>query len=396
MNGSRLALALVALCGASAFAGDGGSSFSKRLLMISPNEGCAIGDVNRDGHPDIVAGPNWFAGPNFVPRPLRDVPQVDLGFGTRGFFANNGDHLLDVDGDGWVDVISGGWKQKMLYWYENPGKEALKKGWKWPQHELATTPGTNEAFDLVDLDGSGTPEILSFSWVSDAPVVAWRLRNRADGEITTERVVIGASGAGHGYAIGDVNGDGHTDVLTESGWYEHPGKDVFAEPWELHRETALDAVSSPFVVADVDGDGRNDLVWGKGHDYGLYWWEQGEPKPDGTTTWTEHLIDDSFSQIHTLTWADIDGDGKGELLAGKRVRGHGGQDPGADEGACLYSFHWNPEAEEFVRCTISPPGDGVGTGMQIRVGDLNEDGHADIAVAGKTGTWLLLNEGNGP
>jgi hypothetical protein len=31
--------------------------------------------------------------------------------------------------------------------------------------------------------------------------------------------------------------------------------------------------------------------------------------------------------------------------------------------------------------------------MQICVGDLNADGRPDIAVAGKTGTWLLINEG---
>jgi len=31
--------------------------------------------------------------------------------------------------------------------------------------------------------------------------------------------------------------------------------------------------------------------------------------------------------------------------------------------------------------------------MQIAVGDLNADGRPDLAVAGKTGTWLLFNEG---
>jgi hypothetical protein len=31
--------------------------------------------------------------------------------------------------------------------------------------------------------------------------------------------------------------------------------------------------------------------------------------------------------------------------------------------------------------------------MQICVADLNGDGRPDIAVSGKTGTWLLINEG---
>jgi hypothetical protein len=31
--------------------------------------------------------------------------------------------------------------------------------------------------------------------------------------------------------------------------------------------------------------------------------------------------------------------------------------------------------------------------MQIRVADLNSDGRLDIAVSGKSGTWLIINEG---
>ena len=72
---------------------------------------------------------------------------------------------------------------------------------------------------------------------------------------------------------------------------------------------------------------------------------------------------------------------------------HSGRDPGADEPACLYYYRWSGTAGKFTRHTISPPGAGVGTGMQICVADLNDDGRPDIAVSGKSGTWLLVNEG---
>jgi len=278
-------LACVASVRTVAAAEPAGLKFSKRCLMISPNEGCAIADANRDGKPDVIAGSHWFAGPDFIPHPLRDIPQVSLGFGAAEFYASNGDHPCDV------------------------------------------------------------------------------------------------------------NGDGREDILCAVGWYENPGGDVFAKPWTLHPETKLSGAASPFLVVDVNGDGRNDIVWGKGHDYGVYWRQQGPPKPDGTTTWTEHLIDKSWSQAHTLTWADLDGDGQGELITGKRVRGHGDMDPGAAEPECLYYYKWDKAAARFVRYTISPPGGGVGTGMQICVADLNGDGRPDIAVSGKTGTWVLLNEG---
>ena len=42
-------------------------------------------------------------------------------------------------------------------------------------------------------------------------------------------------------------------------------------------------------------------------------------------TWVKHTIDESFSQVHALKMADIDGDGEPELLAGKRYRGHNGR-----------------------------------------------------------------------
>ena len=366
----------------------GGLKFSKRCLLISPNEGCDVGDVDRDGKPDVVAGTHWFKGPEFVPRPVRDIPQV-----MTEFYANNGDHLHDVDGDGWLDVISGGWMESEIFWYKNPAEEGLARGYKWKQRLLKDTRPHNEVFELRDFDGDGVPELFVNSWEKDWPVVAWKMAKTPEGEPTLEEIVLGADGGGHGYALGDLNGDGREDLLVETGWYERPEGDPFAKPWKFRPETALPHPSCPFLVVDLTGDGRSEIIWGKAHDFGLYWWEQGEPKPDGTTTWSEHPIDDSWSEAHALVWADLDGDGQGEFVTGKRVRGHAGKDPGGKDPECLFYYTWDASAREFTRHTISPFGGGVGTGMQIRVADLNADGRPDVAVSGKTGTWVLLNEG---
>jgi hypothetical protein len=257
---------------------------------------------------------------------------------------------------------------------------------------LKDTRGQNEIFDLHDFDGDGVPEIFVNCWEKDAPLVVWRMTKTPEGQPTIDRIVLGESGSGHGYAFGDINGDGREDILVETGWYERPEGNPLAKIWKFHPETALPHPSCPCVITDLNGDGRNDIIWGKAHDYGLYWWEQGQPQTDGTTTWIEHLIDDSWSQVHSMVWEDIDGDGRKDLVTGKRVRGHAGRDPGGKEPACLFCYTWDAAEACFTRHAIGDFGEGIGTGMQVRVVDLDGDGKLDIAVAGKTGTWVLVNK----
>jgi len=368
-------------------AAEGTVQFEKRPLLFSPNEGCALADVNRDGKLDIIAGTHWFAAPDFAPRPLRNIEQFQ-----DDFLKNNGDHPYDVNGDGWVDVISGEWSGADIHWYENPGKVGLAKGLRWKPHLLKTTRGENEAYFLKDLDGDKVPEIIVDSWLSEAPLVAWKLAKTAAGEPTLERFEIGKEGTGHGMAFGDVNGDGREDILARIGWYERPAKDVLTTPWRLHRDLHWEEGSCPFLVVDLTGDGHNDIIWGEGHNYGLYWVEQIPGSGTEKTTWKRHLIDRSYSQTHCLHWADLDGDGRGELITGKRVRGHAGTDPGGREPECLYYYQWDSKTRKFTRHEISHQ-EGIGTGMQINTADLNGDGRLDIAVSGKSGTWLLLNKG---
>jgi hypothetical protein len=58
---------------------------------------------------------------------------------------------------------------------------------------------------------------------------------------------------------------------------------------------------------------------------------------------------------------------------------------------CLYYYKWDPATNRFDRFTIEEGH--VGTGLQIRVADLNGDGRADIITPGKSGTHILLNQG---
>ena len=82
------------------------------------------------------------------------------------------------------------------------------------------------------------------------------------------------------------------------------------------------------IVVDLNGDGRNDFIWGHGHNYGLYWEQRMDDNKDGSTNWRHNVIDDKNSQEPLPRLEDLDNDGKPDLITGRRVKAHSGNDPG--------------------------------------------------------------------
>lgn len=362
--------------------------FEVKLLTVDANEGCDIGDLDGDGKLDIVAGRNWFRNGDWVARPLRTIND------WNGYVESNGDFLFDVNGDGRLDVIAGSFLPTEVHWYENPGPEALTQGAMWPPHLLVDTKlSSNEASFLHDLDGDGKPEWITNSWNKENPVCIWRWKVSLDKEpdsteTTLERITIGKTNHGHGMGFGDLNGDGQVDILVGAGWYEAPSDGPFAGEWTYHADWDRH-LSCPVLVRDLNGDGKSDVVWGNPHDFGVYiWWGKGIAD-DGSWLYTEEEIDRDFSQPHALTFADLDGDGQDELITGKRVRAHNGNDPGGKEPPVICYYTWDKATQKFTQHVINR-GE-VGIGLQIRTADLDDDGDMDIVVAGKDGTQILFS-----
>lgn len=360
-------------------------------LHLDNNEGCAVADYNRDGKLDVSAGEYWYAGPDFkTKRPLRKLEPFQTDYLT-----NCGEHAYDVNGDGFPDIVTGAFMDTRVYWYENPGAAGLQSGAMWKQHVLIETKfAQNEWTALRDMDGDGVPEYVVNSYGAMNAVMAYRFAKGANGEPVMTPWMIQASGPfvnGHGIGFGDVNGDGLEDLLYGNGWYERPQSGATTQQWRRHADWTWPQASTPMLVIDLTGDGRNDVIWGHGHNYGLYWEEQKDPNKDGSTNWRHFLIDDKNSQNHCLAWEDIDNDGKPELITGRRYKAHSGRDPGDAEPGCVIMYKWIPAEKRFSKHMLAEGGPGIG--LQIRVADLDGNGWKDIAVAGKSGTHILWNDG---
>jgi len=350
-------------------------SFAKHCIDEGMNETAAVVDVDGDGKLDIVAGTHWYKSPDWKKYQMRDIPF------ESNYFDNFADYAVDLNGNGRPDIVSGSWFREQIAWYENPGVA----GELWKEH-IIDKPGNIETLVMVDIDGDGVPDILP-NVLGKVEQIAW-YKTIPGAKPEWKKVEIGSEGRAHGNGYGDINGDGRMDIITPSGWYEAP-EDAVNGKWLWHPEFNLESTGVPVLTYDVNGDGLADLIWGAGHGYGLFWEEQ-ELNSDGSRNWIHHEIDSSWSQSHALTLADLDGDGVMEIITGKRLFAHNGNDPGGKEPSCLYWYKLNSGDLTWTRNVIDEATK-VGGGMQIPVVDLFGRGKLDIVAPGKGGLYLFEN-----
>jgi hypothetical protein len=377
-------------------------------------DGSVMADLDRDGHLDIVSvhesdteydgEPDGLVRIAFGSNDPDRWSSVTLGSGSE-VGAPEDVAVGDLNGDGYVDIVVACELAHLIY-FENPGANAATTTWARHIPQVASGRGSFIRVFLADLTGDGRLEVVTANKGAQNPTlemgpkaIAWfsiegqplMSSSWVEHELTQIRWPINAQPV-------DLDGDGDLDVVGGSVaeqrimWFENLGGGEFSEhpinesgsavPRERRRPAEL-AVEGSVITgfnmdyADLNDDGRLDIVVAEAF-HTLVWLEQ---PADPDAVWALHIIGTHWpDQLVGIRVADINGDGRADVLTGGYSRGPRDQDSDLDLSTPMGRLAWfeqtaNPE-EPWIRHDISRRQRGMFDQFVPR--DMDEDGDVDF------------------
>jgi hypothetical protein len=285
-------------------------------------------DVDSDGWPDLVVGGYWF-------RNSRQPAQQPFERFRYDSSIRSEIHDIitaDIDRDGKLDVVAMG-DREGCFWYSTPKDPARDTDWT---KITITADVLNDRVDIHsgfypagagDLDGDGDPDLF----LADR----WMENSSGGKEWTPHRVFFGRRGP-WGFsarsAIVDLDGDGDRDIVaTDSdgqncgvAWLENDGKTPpgFATRYLPNQAPGTRGSFHSFRMADFDGDGDQDLLVVEQEDPSILpvgaaprWYIWENTGQRGALRFEERVVLDSRLGGHDAWVGDVDGDGDIDIVS---------------------------------------------------------------------------------
>ena len=353
----------------------------------------SVADFNGDGVPDIAV-PNAGAGTVSVLLNTTMPGAAAAAFADQQTFAAGSFPrsltVADVNGDGLPDLIAGNANDATLSVLLNTTEPGAATATFAAQQTFASGTYPIAVF-AADLNGDGKPDLIVANNGADSASV---LVNTTPPGATTAsfapQQTLAAGTSPQFIGAADLNGDGRSDlvvsnrddgtisVLPNSTTADGAGTPAFAD----QQTFATGAFPRSIALADLNGDGRTDLIAGNANDNTLSILLNNTPAGASAPSFADQQLVDTGSYPIAVAVADLNGDGKPDLIAANN----------SDNTVSLLLNQTAPGAA--VPSFAAQQTFATGTGPLFVVAcDLNGDGRPDLAVANRDvgSVSVLLN-----
>ena len=348
----------------------GPPTFTKRIIDSSIGGDVKIAtDIDGDGYKDLVVGGfagdnlNWYHYPSWTKTTIAVPSQEFTTDGAAG----------DIDGDGDMDiVVADVYGTNALQWLENPKIKAGGPGGnpfvtsQWIKRNVGNLTNFAKDIKLSDFDSNGLLDIA----VRTQGEVAIYFQTSANAWLRRPLNVVNIGIEGMG--SGDVDNDGDIDLIVRGAWLRNPGGPAAqtASSWSEHT---IGAVHAEFkaLVANIDGDAAQEVLFSSSEGTAdVVWWDSAGGNPTGS--WTGRTIAASVERAHTLQAADIDRDGDTDVVVGQMHTSSAKQ----------LAVYYNQGGGLSWQKVLVDQGTGIHNGV---VADIGNDGDWDIFGANWAG-----------
>ncbi len=319
-------------------------TFQQRLLTVAPGTYTAIpADINRDGYMDVVAVAVGELAPSVV---AADAEQSTVNDGSIFWLLNN-----------------------------------LPASAQFTRIDLGVGLAYPVAVHSADIDRDGDPDVLVTTRDANQ-VLLYENSGAGDTPAFTARVIDGNLSGAVSVTTGDMDGDGHLDILAAGEnlnqilWYRNNGaRPASFEPRFIRNGPVPNPVmdyAKTVAVADLDKDGDLDVIYGSEQENRIGWYEN----RDRGATFVEHVLVTGPDHVKMVIAGDPDRDGDLDIIAAS-----------SDDNTVHFLENDGKPTPTFTHLIVTNSAVGA---RSIHLADFDRDGDPDLAVASRNDNTVAI------